>query len=654
MSSIEIILFIIAVLSLLIMLKRYDYSWREALLACVCLAPILFFSINRMTDVVTVDEPRYISAITNIREIKNMGIAEKLVGQYKVSQFIVGAIFLCIPSTVKSQMTTGEIWATYKCAHWIVLFVVILVILNIFNKFILRGENESKRKIINVFVLGSLLGLPLSCLLLKVTNYDGFSTYFIVLGYIMLWAGIQADKKIMGYGSVCMIALGVFEKGPALPYWLFGIIIFAFYEIRNIDSLWKKARVSVATVLKLTLLSVLLSVCYFVITAFLQNGFYRYITVDDIVYSYEETIRNISFLSTMADLPVVSVLLEMFIMAFCAIVWDAILRGISRRGDLVGILLRIDVAIAGVITVFGIFSAYFIPVRVSPFLEIADGYYNPTFAANGAANHFGARTHLGHIICKLGYSCAVIMANYPVIVIGLFTGLLILSMKKLYDDRALICALMFGGLFSICFVFALLDLPADARYYSVPLMMVVIISIYLCGIYYPPVGAIKRAICSSLVLIYFVEMIFYLPNVKAFTPIWLWHDSDYNKGVRTGVSHAGEVMLWGENVAIGGRMIQDLLETEDDYLPERINLYTNYGGTWPNNPGYQILAMNGSVTFDSNSFFIFNKFSLYRSEIPNFIYEVDPILTIEYKGEIGAWIYRGDQLAEYQEWFAGN
>lgn len=54
------------------------------------------------------------------------------------------------------------------------------------------------------------------------------------------------------------------------------------------------------------------------------------------------------------------------------------------------------------------------------------------------------------------------------------------------------------------------------------------------------------------------------------------------------------------------------------------------------------------LRFDKKAYYVINKFWIFRGAIPSYIYEVEPVAEISYKGEVGAWVYRGDQIKNMQ------
>lgn len=50
-----------------------------------------------------------------------------------------------------------------------------------------------------------------------------------------------------------------------------------------------------------------------------------------------------------------------------------------------------------------------------------------------------------------------------------------------------------------------------------------------------------------------------------------------------------------------------------------------------------------------NMYFVFVKFKLYRSAIPEYIYDEEPIYVVKIRGENVAWIYNAEQIQPYLE-----
>ena len=108
-------------------------------------------------------------------------------------------------------------------------------------------------------------------------------------------------------------------------------------------------------------------------------------------------------------------------------------------------------------------------------------------------------------------------------------------------------------------------------------------------------------------------------------------------------------MFWGEEMAIAGNIIDSKIDSNEI---KTTSIYSNYSNCWPGNNGYRLRSIyNSDIVLSKENYYVFNKFRLFRGEQPTFINEVEPFAVILYKGEIGAWIYRGDNLIDYADYF---
>lgn len=296
--------------------------------------------------------------------------------------------------------------------------------------------------------------------------------------------------------------------------------------------------------------------------------------------------------------------------------------------------------------------AYVFSCHISPYLAIEPGYYISADGLDGWTYHYGARTFIGHFIAKLCYMCATVICNYPSAVLCMLALSAGLALKHGQDDRMTVCNLVYTSGIALLALYVMAGLPSDARYYSYPILIIVLSSIYTCYLYYHGTK-MKNIFALSLTILWILEMLLYVPNIKAFSPIWVMRDRSFNESVRKGEWYAGEVMFWGENVALAGRKIKNIVDLNDDISYSDVTIYNDYGNIWIENPGFSFKELgdyDGSG-LDEKTFIVLNKFALFRKDVPLFLESVDPMDTISYKGEIGAWIYRGDQLKEYEEYF---
>jgi len=318
----------------------------------------------------------------------------------------------------------------------------------------------------------------------------------------------------------------------------------------------------------------------------------------------------------------------------------------KNKNSMTTLLLKIDGALLLLLSIGGVIGAYCVPAKLYPYVQIEEGAYVAKASFDDLVYTYGAKTAFGHLCGKFIYQWATIVSNYPVAMLLILVVIGILLLIRQHDESLLICSLFLSAALGLLVLYAIASLPSEAKYDSYPILVISLMGIYLFY-YYSSDFLSKKHVLTLGYLLYIIEMLCYVPNVKSFSPIWLWHDQQYNKTIRTGEMYAGETMFWGEHVAIAGNVIRELEKGEN---ADDIVIYSNYGFTWPNNPGYTIEFVGwkepSDLRFDDNAYYLLSKFALFRGEIPQYIYDVEPLYTIEYKGEIGAWLYRGDQLNE--------
>lgn len=657
LSKIEVLLLIIAESILFVHYKRARYDTKKALLWCLLFIPVLYFSINMVTEIVTADELQYEMCMTDVRNLKHQISAPAVLYEYKLTQLTIGTVFLLIPPFVKEALNENNIWMLYKCIHWLLIYFLALGTTNIWRKWILVNNGEKRNRIAENIVLAILIGLPLSCLLIKVTNYDAGSTYPAILGVSMLWAAYKTQNRKMGFWATVITALAVMDKWTALPYWAISVILFALIFIKNEDEYIKKVIGTIRAVVLSFAGAMGLSVLYFVFAFFQQNGFIRKIDLGVIAFSFTHAVREIitgemAVNSSNAD---ILLLLPLGILLIaCVLSLDFLSSKIFKTTQkAASVYLKADAALIIIGIIGGVVTAYFVPVRISPYLPIENGFYNTTDSFTGWTYHFGAKTAIGHFVAKIGYICATIIANYPTIVLllALLICISMLSKKKKKDvEDMYFCSMLLSAAIALLVLYAIVGLPYDARYYSYSIIVFALILLYLSYSCLKFSGGCQLLL-SVGALVYLFEMLLYIPNIKAFSPIWLWHNSEWNNEVRVGEWSAGETMFWGEEIAIAGRRLDLIIRDTENEIGE-ITFYSNYGSVWPGNPGYKIKSIYKSdLSFEKNDYYILNKFSLFRDAKPPFLNKIDPVATINYKGEVGAWIYRGEDLKDYTDYF---
>ena len=82
------------------------------------------------------------------------------------------------------------------------------------------------------------------------------------------------------------------------------------------------------------------------------------------------------------------------------------------------------------------------------------------------------------------------------------------------------------------------------------------------------------------------------------------------------------------------------------------DLYSNYGNRSLGEKNATFIRNELTRDhFTKDTWFSLSRFMIYRSTIPDFIYNIEPFFRIQFRGMTAAYIYRGDQLVDYMEFF---
>lgn len=653
MNKQELIVFLLAFLGLLVYYKRAGYSKKEMVMWGVIVIPFLYFSINMLTEAVTADEAAYEECITDIKNVKSHVAAYNVLYEYKFSQLTIGTVFWFLSDKVRAGLGYSKVWMIYKALHWFLMYAISLVTVNVWRKHIVSNFKNSinKRFAENSFLI-MLMGFPLASLMMKVANYDAGSTYPAILGVVLLWTAFKENDKKIGFWATIVTALGVLDKWPACVYWIVAVILYTYLTMKE-ENTWSGRVMSSLKSVGITYLGALiLSSLYFVYAGIQQDGFEFDINAGVIAFSFTHVIKcmvsgDLTVNSSVDDLVYVP-LLYLF-MASSALILFGVVHWLNRKtGSATNVLLKVDALLLTSGIIGGGISAYLIPLRIAPFLEIEKGKYLSTDSFEGWIYHYGAKTPVGHFIAKMGYQWATIIADLPTAITILCLIGSVLLLVRIHDEYELPLSLLLSSALGILVLYSIAGLPVDAKYYSYSIFVIGMCAIYVTCKYDM---FEKKYLIGCYYLLCSIEMILFIPNIKPFSPIWLWHRHEHNIEVRRGQWYAGEVYFWGEQNAIAGNIIEKLVKPSTK--KEDVTIYSNYFTVWPGNPGYNLVRLQSQeenkLRFDKNAYYVISKFTLFRSDTPRYLYEVKPLATIDYKGEVGAWIYRGDQLKGYAD-----
>lgn len=665
-------MYILALVLLILHFKLANYDIRRILIHTSIIAPFVFFSVQMVTEAVTIDELQYIFTFIDPENIKNHGVLSMIVlYEYKFSQIFIGIFFALIPAIIREQLGTTNLAILYKVAHYFLMLIIILLIARVWRTQIFENKEEKRLHASESALLAVLIGLPLSCLLLKVCNYDSGSTYPALLGFSLLWGAYKKKSVAEGFAGTLVTALGVLDKWTALPYWCICVVLFAhlFIENRKGEGIKKYVYGVLAVIISYSA-ALCISLLELVYANIYQGGLCAPINIGNIAFSFTHAARVILSGDMSVDYYNVNaynsdafmyVLIVIFALLGCLFIMEIVFKVLaSYHINETNLVNKVCAFILLISIVGGIIAAYCIPLRISPYIAIQEGNYLSTDGFDGWTYHYGAKTATGHFVCKVCYMCATVLCSYPTVVTVLAVVAAVLIIKKEIENTN---GNFFAGLFWFCSIlllalYAIAGMPSDARYFSFSIYALIISVIYYLNQFYCHTKLTNRLVVTGSIL-FVIEMLFYSPNIINFSPIWIIHSNEHNQTIRTGEWYAGESMLWGEELAIGGNKIKNLVDEQNQDMDySKVNIYTNYGGAWLRKfrdksffTVKNVYSGIDEIRFTENAYYIFSKYRLFRGEVPGFINEIVPIDTIEFKGDIGAWIYRGDQLNEYREYF---
>lgn len=658
LSWIEWLAYLLAICMLAFHFKFAGYEKKGIIIHTIIIAPFLYFSINMLTEVVTADEGQYIFAFVDPQNIKMRGsFAFKVLYEYKFSQLTIGTIFSVIPTYVRERMGEDGCAVLYKILHYFLMLLISLMTARVWRNQIFEEKSKEKLRVSEDALLITLIGMPLACLLLKVCNYDSGSTYLAILGFSLLWGAYKRKSLRQGFWSTMVVALGVLDKWTALPYFCIAVVLFAHLIFETSDD--KKYVRGLLGAICVYISSNVLGLITLLCLKITQGGLIAPIGIGNVTFSFTHAARGLLSPDMSIDYTDATaydndalryVFLIIIAIAVCYTVVEFLIRIINDR--LVLVINKCCAIFEIAVFAWGGYAAYRIPLKIAEYSPIKQGYYQSLDNFDGWTYHYGAKTAIGHFLYKIGYMFGTIICSYPtLIMICILTVAFIIVLRKREFFTDSFAGLLWSSALLLMLAYAVAGLPSGARYFSFSIYMLALVAIFYGNKIFDFKSPQQRSVITMGMILAVFEMALYLPNFANFSPIWIVHDADHNHSIRKGEWYIGETMLWGEELAIAGNKIQRLTDAES------VKLFTNYGGMWlqkKKDKRVEVKSIYTSLSeleFDESTYYVFNKFRLFRDDVPEFIYDLEPVETIEFKGDIGAWIYRGDQLKSYQYYF---
>ncbi len=637
--------------------KYKNYTFIYTLL----LIPLLYFSINMIDEAMTADETGYINTFIHMDQMERGTISwVKGTYQYRISEIFSGTI--CFLFNRLFTISDNQLVLIYKYTHWILYFGVTFLIAQIWKKIFDYDVNSIKYRMSNAAVLMILIGAPIACLLLKVCNYDAGCVYFGIAGLSLLILAAKKNAPKIAFAGALVALLSCLEKCIGLPYWAVCATAAGALTYKTTKSVKKTILADLAvlgssyTLCYLSLIYIrliqgsgivdlnigaALFPLYFIAWDFLATSTAQI----DFTILNSNTDIACQYIAFMA----ISVILFSFILAVGEHIYNK--YHTSRKCRIIFGLFSIAIIIGGIVVSFVLTRSLY------PCKDFPENVYVPKARMVGGIYFFNTQTKWGYLLATMFDAVSVVLTNQPTayLLIFLFACVIMMKSKQIYDEYYLFLIEIFVLLLPSAYTLS--GAPRAPRYFGVSILMLPILSVYMIGRYMYEDGRVKSIMVQrfSGVLLYIsilVEMILYIPNYVCFSPLWLYRNEEFRTTVRQGEWENGEAMMWGEDFAIAGNKVMELIGPQDDY--GQYTLYYSYGSLWLKNPGFNRISMYSgldNLSWTDKDYYLFTKFMIYRKTPPEFLRLVTPDAVISYKGEIAVWIYRGDKIKDYSAWF---
>ncbi len=668
------IMITIAFITILLFLRKLGYG-KYTLIYGVLLCPFIWFATDMITEAVINDEWPYIVAFKQLSNLERGSLHWfKGTYQYRISEMTSGAICAAV-SIFFPDISDYRLTMIYRYVHWYLYFLVALGIAYIWNRILAGDNNERKYRMVNAVIIGILVGSPSACLFLKVCNYDAGCVYFGIAGISLL---VLAEKECninLAYWSIFISALSCLEKWGGLPYWCIctggtGALVYRYNKgiIRTVLTDFIAILASVG-ICYLSLVYIRLLECKGIVDINIGASIFPLFYMVKMFFGFsainwEDINYYDSFAVPYLLVVVAAIIAFSFILELGRKLYLKVNRQKNFRRIVTGLVLTLFV---------GTIIASFVVVRSQyPFVEIPSDIYLPKASMNGTTYFYNTKTALGYWLCTVFYGFATVVTNWPTMYLlmiffaiycvvknergnGVFEVEVsyVQEREQKKDGSASEGYFLFlTGVLTLLLpiLYVLAGDPAVPRYFGVSILLIPIIALYIItkSISF---GNSLKAIAVAYAIVVF-EMFLYSPNYSCFAPLWLYRSSEWKQSVRQGEWATSETMMWGEDLAIAGNRVMDMIGQQEDY--GKYTLFYDYGVGWIKNPGFNIVNMHqgiDSLSFTEHDYYIFTKFRIYRSPEPDFFSIIEPIDTVEYNGEIAVWIYRGDTIKDYTSYF---
>jgi hypothetical protein len=637
----------------------------ELFLTLFCCIPAAYFTSYGCVCFLSWDESYIFYDIVNF---KTGPIAQWSNGAFRTSITLWGPLFYAIQSL--TQITKDVTLVLVKVTHLITgIFLITILIDQLHTVFF----PKTRQSIFHSIMFNAIMFLPVTSLALKTLNYDMISMLLGVLGTIMCIAGIGNRSKLRILSGIIILTLAAHEKLIASPLLWAGMTA-------SVSALsWPRQKGTITTItiriiecsVAIPAVSFLVIIISFIYVNITHESSIPGFTAQQMLLAYSScfwplwnlfhigssffiNIMNTSLISEMITV------LKGFLIIICIVFTSSIslitLLKILTTRKLYTAIPRINIVVSqlnfltlSAVTITGIIASYTLNTRIWPLTSIPEGYYIPSATFNDIALQFGAKTALVHTLFSAAWACAVLVNALPTAILFLILlgGMINIRSQERYSVNTSTLLLNLFTLLCICtpVVYGVVQLPLYSRYFNLFLIgpLLSLIPLYIKWYDIRPKSFLLVFTIGYLFTI--IESYPFQPFVTSFHPVW----SNCSPAIYKQPS-AGNVTPWypgwGEELPSAFERITDEFSNDT----QEIRLYHNFPSSLIRPPeNFIISAMpkgQGKLPYrySDHDFYILSRNGVSTYSYIPFPYNIDPLFTIENRGFVKAWVFRGSDL----------
>ena len=670
-NLLELIFFMLAILAItgyaFIYLK--ETSTKFILISLVLLSPIVFNSIERLTQNAAVDE---VNTIYEAVILDNSALEHWSRSAYRFTSITMGSLFTLINDgdyeshPGKSVLDLGY----HKALHWFFMFLLILILHRIISKYYVIFDEKSNRKYNEVLFFSLFIGLaliiPNNLMGLRYANYDGFAMMLGLIGLFLSLASLEKNSVRLAITSLVICTVACQEKLLLAPLAILALLITTYvmyqgkHKLRYLPLfLALSVFISLGTAAVMTL----------IVGTARQLNFPEHLafSVSTPLISWKIPRKLVIDPANQLNLP----RLEMarYIGIVGIIVLLATLFFDYTKNIFIKIVPRISkvlvLIVSLVVLTVGIWGSYNIRTYQAWIVPPPDGIFDARYQGYLVGNEYwfdDTQTKTEHFLKNIVWYNSVFVNSVPTACwILLFISLPVIIVKRktlrVKSDSLLDIAIIVSLIFPT--FMAVNSSWLYNRYYNIFTYLLCLYTLILAFKLISIINRnrIKLAVVIVIWLGFALEVLPYRPAYGFFSPFW--SNADETVRVELGRSTL-RFVGWSLEHEPAQSKIYSRCKVQGNC--SKIRIFNDYGGTWlgtnDNKPSWQIFNLvtqgfgvpstiqaNG---YSENDYFVITRIGLYNPfgnprerMVPP---EIKPDFLIKSGRLITAWVYRGDEL----------